>query len=240
MGNGDVANEGGDEFSCPGCVVPKREHRCRPESTTAGFSPTQGAGAGGFYSVSISARGPLNITFSGLFNSAGGSLWGEEFRPERAPFSRKRDEVARLLVLAFRTIGGFHPRLRAPQKDMRARRQPAGVVERAGTDVDGVGSHLARAIDTRGTVAAEPRRHLGARRRAMVPALRFALRDTKALCSDRHVEREGAAGRSLAVRAVAGVEQQRERRDLVADRAAGAAAGHRQRWLGCAHLTSSR
>src|SRR5258707_13978772 len=56
----------------------------------------------------------------------------------------------------------------------------------------------------------------------------------KILGEHRHIQRKGAAGGGLAIRAVAGVEQQRKRRDLVADRAAGAAAGQRKhgtRWI---------
>src|SRR5260221_14203248 len=51
----------------------------------------------------------------------------------------------------------------------------------------------------------------------------------------RHVGRERAAGRGLAIRTVAGVEQQRKRRDLVADRAAGAAAGQGKHGIRCVH-----
>src|ERR1700744_833178 len=97
--------------------------------------------------------GPLNITSAAFLIP---SLRGEELRPQRAPLSCKRNEVRRFLVMASRTIGGFDPRLRALQEDMRDRRQPFGVVERAGTDVDGVRPHLARAVDARTAVAAEP------------------------------------------------------------------------------------
>src|SRR4030081_2436714 len=67
-----------------------------------------------------------------------------------------------------------------------------------------------------------------------MPALRLALENMNIPSRYRHVERERTAGRGLAVGAVAGVEQQRKRRDLVADRAAGAAAGQRKhgtRWI---------
>src|SRR6267154_4083866 len=61
-----------------------------------------------------------------------------------------------------------------------------------------------------------------------MPALRLALENMNIPSRYRHVERERTAGRGLAVGAVASVEQQRKRRDLVADRAAGAAAVQRK------------
>ena len=62
-----------------------------------------------------------------------------------------------------------------------------------------------------------------------MPAIRLALQDTKILKPYRHVQRERAAGLALTIGAIAGVEQQRKRRDLVTDRAALAATGHRER-----------
>jgi hypothetical protein len=109
------------------------------------------------------------------------------------------------------------------------RHQPFGVVERPGAKAHRVGPSLAFAKDPCPAVAAEPRRDVRTRRRFMVPAFRLALNDPKSFGRHRHVQRKRAAGRSLAIGAIAGVEQQRKRGDFITDRAAGAAAGQGKR-----------
>src|SRR5947207_15487585 len=61
-----------------------------------------------------------------------------------------------------------------------------------------------------------------------MPAIRLALQNSKFRKPHRHVQRERTAGLALTIGAVAGVQQQRKRRDLITDRAALAAAGHRE------------
>src|SRR4051794_21676309 len=60
----------------------------------------------------------------------------------------------------------------------------------------------------------------------MMPPLRLAIQNAKFLHRHRQVQGEGTAGLALAIRAVAGVEQQRKPADLVADRPALAATAH--------------
>lgn len=81
------------------------------------------------------------------------------------------------------------------------------------------------AMDTAGARATEPGNGFGARRRHSPPSLRLSLDNVEGVGGNWHVKREGAAGLALAVRAVAGVEQDRVGADLVSDRAAATATG---------------
>ena len=94
------------------------------------------------------------------------------------------------------------------------------IIQRTGTKADGFRPSVAFAIEPRGATAAEPGDHRRAVGRGVMPAMRLTLQDAEIAELHRHVQRERTAGLALAIGAIAGVKQQRERRDLIADRAA--------------------
>lgn len=160
---------------------------------------------------------------------------GVKFRPLRLPRKRQHAEIGRPALVAFGAGRSQDPRLRASREHMRNWNQPGRVIKRTGAKVDDFRSPRAVAVEAAAAISAEPGYHRDARWRRVAPCLRRALQDMKMFGPDRHVQRERAAGRSLTIGAIAGVEQQRKRRDLVADRSARTAAGHRKRRPGGAH-----
>src|ERR1700687_869648 len=152
----------------------------------------------------------------------------EKFWPHRAPCRGRRPEIVRLDLVALRIGRGQDPWLRASHEHMRNRNQPRPVVERAGAKVDDFGTSRPVTVEPAAAIPAKPGYDRDARRRRVAPSFRLALQHVKILGTDRHVQRESAAGGPLTIRAIAGVEQERKRCDLIADRAARAGAGHRK------------
>jgi hypothetical protein len=152
----------------------------------------------------------------------------EKFRPPCAPGRGHRLEIIRSDPVVFGTHRGQHPRLGAFHEHMGYRNQPRRVVERAGAKVDDLRTSRPVTAKPAAAISAKPGYDRHAARRSMAPCLHLTFQNMKILGKHRHIERERAAGRPLAIGAIAGVEQQRKRRDLVTDRAARTAAGHRR------------
>src|ERR1700676_1551837 len=162
-------------------------------------------------------------------------FWRLEVRPHRPPGLDERSEIVGSPLVACGVSRRKHPWLRAFDEQMRDRSQAFRIVEGAGAKVDDFLAPGTVAIEPAPAIAAEPGYDGDAGRRGVAPWLRHTLQNVKILGPDRHVQRERAAGGGLTIGAMAGVEQQRKRRDLVTNRAARTAAGHRKRGSRGAH-----
>ena len=129
--------------------------------------------------------------------------------PACAPDLGQRPEIIRPGLVAFGVGRGQHPGLCASHEHMRDRNQSRGIVKRSGANIYRLRMFFSFAVDSATAVAAEPRRDVRPRRGVAAPSLRLALQNMKILCRHRHVQCERTAGRSLAIGAVAGIEQQR-------------------------------
>src|SRR4029077_12378483 len=137
----------------------------------------------------------------------------EEIGPHRPPLLAERPEIFGTDFVAFGIGRRQYPRLRASHEHVRGWNKPFSVVERSSANIYRLRTPDPFAVNSAAAVAAKPRRDVRATRGRTAPSLWLALQDIKILCQNRHVQRECAAGRRLAICAIAGVEQQRKRCD---------------------------
>src|SRR6185503_10739202 len=112
---------------------------------------------------------------------------------------------------------------------------PARIIERTGAHHDESGIRVAVAVDRRAAIAAEvAAQRAPALGRAVVVLFGFTLRDAEAVRRYDRVDGAAAAGRFLAVEAMAGTQRGDRRGNRVANRAAEATTVKR-----CSHRCSS-
>src|SRR5262245_13879063 len=149
----------------------------------------------------------------------------------RAPRLDQARQVGRLTLVVHRIGRNRHPGLRAPGPDVSDRREPCGVVERPRLDDRGLRVALGIMEQARAAVGAEEAPDDAAALELAPPHTRRAVHDRKGVARHREGKGEGAAGLPLALRAMADIEAERRRLDLVAHAAALASAGQGRRIL---------